>query len=119
MGDHGESSVLDQELFASTASVLPRELVRTFLDALIARGEDLLCRLSGDLASGDRRRLMASAHKLGGSAGSFGFRRLAEAAAAFEHAVDTAADDADIHREALRRATEASIGKLRELALAG
>lgn len=87
--------VLDMAEFESTAAFLAPEAVASYLQTIAGRGTALLDALhaSGDLvhATGP---LAEAAHTLSGSAGMFGFKRLAAVARCFEHAVQTAAPEA-------------------------
>jgi CheY-like chemotaxis protein/HPt (histidine-containing phosphotransfer) domain-containing protein len=111
--------VLDQITLERTAVLLNASSMRSFLDTLTMRAQEL----RRDLAA--RRRcgivdeaLAEAAHKVSSSAGMFGFDRLAHVAKQFEDAVNTRAADAEALAEDLDSALEASLCALRGVDLA-
>ena len=113
-----ELPILNAAAFASTAAFISDEAVVSYLRTLAERGEALLCLLqhpdgfahgAGDLA--------AAAHTLAGSAGMFGFERLAATARRFEHAIHGKTQDAPALAKALASDTELSLHEMRRLAL--
>ncbi len=105
-----ELAVLDPAAFGRTAAFLSREALASHLRTIAGRGEALLRALHapGALASTGAD-LAAAAHTLAGSAGMFGFERLAAVARGFEHAVETGASDAQAFADGLAAAIKASL----------
>ena len=108
-----ELPVLDLAAFERTAAFLAPQAVASYLRTLAERGEallrglhapDALARTGSDLAD--------AAHTLAGSAGMFGFERLAMVARRFEQAVQTNAAEAPDLAEALCAAVEASLQEM-------
>ncbi len=85
-----ELPVLDRAAFERTTAYLAPEAVATYLQTLSERCEVLLRKLRApDALKEGLAGLAPLAHTLAGSAGMFGFQRLAEAARTFEYAVET------------------------------
>ena len=105
-----ELTVLDQAAFEQTAAFLPPESIASYLRTIAERGEAFLraLRAPGALA-GNGADLAAAAHTLAGSAGMFGFERLATVARRFEHAVQAGASDASTLANGLAAAIEVSL----------
>jgi len=84
----GSASAFDEAIFARTARALPPDVLTAFLQTVAMRGRTLAMELQGyELASDRTGHLADLAHTLGGSAGMFGFSRLAASAKRFEYAV--------------------------------
>ena len=108
-----ELPVLDPGAFERTAAFLAPQAVASYLRTLAERGEallrglhapDALARTGSDLAD--------AAHTLAGSAGMFGFERLAMVARRFERAVQTNAAETPDLAEGLCAAIEASLQEM-------
>ncbi len=108
-----ELPVLDLAAFERTAAFLAPSAVVSYLRTLAERGEallrglhapDALARAGSDLAD--------AAHTLAGSAGMFGFERLAVVARRFERAVQTNAAETPDLAEGLCAAIEASLQEM-------
>lgn len=106
--------VLDMAEFDRTAAFLAPEALASYLQTIAGRGTALLDELhaSGDLVHA-KGTLAESAHTLSGSAGMFGFKRLAAVARRFEHAVQTAAPEAPAVALHLSVTIDASLEELR------
>ena len=106
--------VLDVAAFERTAAVLAPGAVTSYLETLARRGEALLLGLqTPDALASARADLATAAHALAGSAGMFGFERLAAVARRFERAVQSDAADAQVIADSLGAAIEASLGTMR------
>ena len=83
--------IFDEATFASVASVVSPAAVSSYIKTLAERCDSLLrqLRVSPPLLA-DTRDLAAAAHALGGSAGLFGFQRLAIAAYNYERLLEIA-----------------------------
>jgi hypothetical protein len=103
-----ELAVLDPRTFDRTAAFLTTETVASYLVTIVTLGEALLrgLRPPNALMSGDKA-LVETAHKLAGSAGMFGFERLASLSLRFERAVETGVADVAL-ADGLCRAIEAT-----------
>lgn len=77
--------VLNEAAFERNAAFLPREAVSSYLRTIAQRSEALLRDL--DDLTGKGEPLADAAHALAGSAGMFGFERLATTAERFEYAL--------------------------------
>jgi CheY-like chemotaxis protein len=105
-----EPAVLNRAAFERTAVFLPPEALATYMASLAARGGALLDLLrAAPEGNGD---LAAAAHTLAGSAGMFGFERLAAAGRAFEIAVRVDTHGSLPARDRLIRAIEVSLVEL-------
>jgi PAS domain S-box-containing protein len=111
-----ELSVIDLTVFERTASFLPPETVASYLRTIIELGEGLLRQLrvpdaiaqtGGELADG--------VHSLAGSAGMFGFERLATVGRRFERAVHSDPAEAPALGEGVIAALEATLQVVHEL----
>ena len=88
--------VVDPKVFAHTASFLPAETVTSYLRTILELGETLLRALrEPDALRGDTEDLAKTAHTLAGSAGMFGFQRLASTGQRFERALQANSPEAD------------------------
>jgi signal transduction histidine kinase/DNA-binding NarL/FixJ family response regulator/HPt (histidine-containing phosphotransfer) domain-containing protein len=97
----------DESLFAQTASVLPPDVLKSFLQTMADRGKTLREGISqADSQSRCFDDLADLAHVLAGSAGMFGFRRLAAAARRYEYAVQNHDNDTGALASELGRATD-------------
>lgn len=103
-------AILDIAVFERTAAFLAPEAVAACLRTIGERCETLLntLRKPGVLA-GQGPDLAAAAHVLAGSAGMFGFGRLAATARCFEFAFQSGAPDAQAVADDLTAALEASL----------
>ena len=112
--------ICDAEAFKRTAALLSASAVSTYLGTLVTRGEALLQDLHRPgIATGRLDALSGAAHALAGSAGMFGFQRLAFVARQFEQAADTASPEMPAIIQGLMAAIESSIREMRSRALAG
>ena len=110
-------AVLNEEIFAQTTSYLPIEAVASHLRSLTLRTEALLTELERLLsteavAEPDWASLVAAGHALGGSAGMFGFERLAAVARHFEF---VAAKTPDANAQAATSLRAAALVSLTEM----
>jgi signal transduction histidine kinase/CheY-like chemotaxis protein/HPt (histidine-containing phosphotransfer) domain-containing protein len=97
----------DESLYTQTASVLPPDVLKSFLQTMAARGKTLTDGIHQPDAQTHRADDLADlAHVLAGSAGMFGFRRLAAAARRYEYAVQSHANDTGALALELGEATE-------------
>jgi signal transduction histidine kinase/CheY-like chemotaxis protein len=115
-----ELLVCDLKAFERTASYLAPEAVADYLRTIAENGNDLLLGLQEPDAltrTGDV--LAEAAHKLAGSAGMFGFDRLANLGRRFERAVQSGAADTPMLCESLAAAIEASLQSIRDRMLLG
>ena len=105
-----ELPILDRARLEQTAAFLPPGAVASYLRTIAERGEALLHRLRGpDALVAKADDLAATAHALVGSAGMFGFERLATVARQFEHAAQTGASDVQELADGLAAAIEVSL----------
>jgi CheY-like chemotaxis protein/HPt (histidine-containing phosphotransfer) domain-containing protein len=87
--------VLDRRVFESTAILLPDKSVSAYVATIASLGEQLLADLKAPYAIERNGRAIAeAAHRLAGSAGMFGFVRLAVMGRSCEQALDAKTDDA-------------------------
>ncbi len=111
--------VLDQMTLERTAALLNGSSMRNFLETLTLRAQDLQNALATRSRSGKVDESLAdSARRIAGSAGMFGFDRLAYVAKQFEEAVGNHSPDAEALAEDLDSVLEASLAALREIDLA-
>ena len=103
-------AILDNAVFKRTAAFLAPEAVAACLRTIGERCETLLhaLRKPGALA-GQGSDLAAAAHTLAGSAGMFGFGRLAATARRFEFATQSGAPDAETVANELAAIIEATL----------
>lgn len=107
--------IFNQAGFEHTAVFLPPDAVSTYMLTLTTRGSALVDRLRApDALARDPAGLADAAHAMAGSAGMFGFDRVAAVARAFERAVETEAADAAVLAGHLVVVLEASIQVLRQ-----
>jgi HPt (histidine-containing phosphotransfer) domain-containing protein len=112
-----ELSVFDLTAFERTAQFLAPEAVSSYFRDIGERGEALLRGLNGPDALGDvGTELAEAAHGLAGSAGMFGFARLASAGRHFERAVQTDAVETPELAARLRITLEATLQVIRDRA---
>jgi len=110
-----ELSVLDVEEFERTAAFLTPEVVARSLRTIAERCVALQRGLRApDAVARAGTRLADAAHALAGSAGMFGFERLA-AARGFERAVQTGAEEASDLAHNLNAALETASAKIRKI----
>jgi HPt (histidine-containing phosphotransfer) domain-containing protein len=118
-------SIFDLNSFERTAAFLQPEVVAVYMVMLGARSEALLSGLSApDAFTANAVALGTSAHALAGSAGMFGFARLASEARHFERAiqtstVQTAAVELSVFGRALSATIMASIQEMHQRARTG
>ena len=92
-----ELPVCDDKAFRSTAEYIAPEVLASYIERIIARSEELLHRLRQPPRNeADARDLVAAAHTLAGSAGMFGYRRLAVHALRYEKAAQASLSDMSI-----------------------
>ena len=115
-----ELPVLDPAAFGRIAASLSPQTLVSHLRTIAGRGEALLRALHAPGAlAGTGADLAAAAHTLAGSAGMFGFERLADVARRFEHAVEAGAPDAQVLADGLAVAIEASLPEMQARAFGG
>ena len=107
--------ILDQAIFAATASYLPQAELAVHMQALVTRGQGLLTALQGDQPPEEAAAL---AHSMAGAAGTFGFQQIADLGRRYEYAIETRAPDRDALGEALIQTTIATIAALQDMAAA-
>jgi len=101
--------VLDRKLFERTAGFLTPETLAHYMRTIAELGESLLCGLrESDALTRAGKALAEAAHTLAGSAGMFGFERLAAAGRGFEWAVQSGAAEAPALAAELCAAVEAA-----------
>jgi HPt (histidine-containing phosphotransfer) domain-containing protein len=89
--------VLDQAAFTVTASLLPPAALASFLRKIAHRANDFLHAARQPAALAGRPAELADmAHALAGSAGMFGFQRLADTAKRFERAIGAGSSEASL-----------------------
>ncbi len=89
-----ELQVLDEKAFDRTAAFLMPEAVASYMKTIDALGESLLHGLrASDASASYDEALVETAHKLAGSAGMFGFERVAGLSRRFERAVQAGTTD--------------------------
>ncbi|MEA2768129.1 MAG: hypothetical protein QOD93_1091 [Acetobacteraceae bacterium] len=111
-----ELSVIDLTVFERTASFLPPETVASYLRTIIELGEGLLRQLRvPDAIAQTGGELADEVHSLAGSAGMFGFERLATVGRRFERAVHSDPADAPALGEGVIAALEATLQVVHEL----
>jgi signal transduction histidine kinase/FixJ family two-component response regulator len=110
-----ELAVLDRAMFDRTAAHLAPDAIASYLATIAELAGSLLRGLRQDDAgtpNGDE--LAAEAHTLAGSAGMFGYTRVAEAARRFEGAMQSGAGAAPDLVEGLRAALEATLEEIHQ-----
>jgi CheY-like chemotaxis protein/HPt (histidine-containing phosphotransfer) domain-containing protein len=94
-GDEADP-VLSQAIFRGTCAIISPEAQRTYLESIAGRCEAILLKLQGiDLQLGPNEQLAEVVHTLAGSAGMFGFMRLAATGLNFEQALRSVGEDRD------------------------
>jgi N-acyl-L-homoserine lactone synthetase/HPt (histidine-containing phosphotransfer) domain-containing protein len=113
--------VRDSAIFDSIAAILTPEAVKTHLETIITRCGDLMRRLrEPSLPEEGVGKLAEAAHTLAGSAGMFGFKRLALASRYYERAMETESGETPTLIESLIAALESTLPELeREAAQTG
>ena len=107
------SEILDTAVFEQTAALLDPETVSSYLRTLAEQGEALMHDLHApDALAARGNQLAEAAHALAGSAGLFGFGRLAAAGRGFEHAVQEGTTDARSTAENLADAVAMAIKEI-------
>jgi signal transduction histidine kinase/ActR/RegA family two-component response regulator/HPt (histidine-containing phosphotransfer) domain-containing protein len=107
--------VWDLKAFQRTSGFLAPEAVTVYLHSIVENAEVLLQGLSEPDAQTRTDNVLAeAAHALAGSAGMFGFDRLANLGRRFERAVQSGAADAPALSESLSAAIEASLQSIRD-----
>ena len=109
------SEVIDMAAFERTTAFLAPGTAASYLKTIAERGEALLRQLRTQDALASAGDLAGAAHSLAGSAGMFGFERLATVARQFEHAVQSEASDAQEFTDGLAAAIEASLPEMKSL----
>jgi N-acyl-L-homoserine lactone synthetase/HPt (histidine-containing phosphotransfer) domain-containing protein len=104
-----ELPICDITLFERTAAFLTPEALSSHIGTLAARGTAMLLGLHGPSA----KDLAKDAHNLAGSAGMFGFPRLAFAARQFEWAAKTASPEISAFAQRLVAALDVSLVQMR------
>ena len=111
-----EAEILDMAVFERTAAFLAPEAVASCLRTVRERCETLLAILRNPgVLAGERQDLAAAAHTLTGSAGMFGFGRLATNARCFEFAVQSRAPDTKAVADDLAATIEVSLKDISNL----
>ena len=106
--------VLNPTVFERTAFFLAPATVTSYLRTIAEGGEALLCRLrKPDALSSAGNELAEAAHTLAGSAGMFGFERLAALGSRFERAVLSSPTEAPVLVDGLSAALEATLKEIR------
>jgi hypothetical protein len=114
-----ELPIYDPAAFDDVAAFLMPAVITGHIETVIKRSERLLRELRASFAMpfplGDARStaLAKSAHTLGGSAGMFGYQRLAVAAYGCQHAFETNAPETSARVATLIAAIEASLPRMR------
>jgi PAS domain S-box-containing protein len=111
----GELPVFDPHAFDRSARYLAPDTVATYIQTIAEGAEALrtqLCQPSDQAKAGGG--LAEAAHALAGSAGLFGFQRLAALGRRFEQAIPSSAADARPLADALTAAITATLLEIRE-----
>ena len=104
----------DERVFNKTASYLSKEALAAHLRTLTSMCANFLAGLNTETAAFiEPEGLTDLAHKLAGSAGMFGYSRLAGLCSQFERRENLAATDQDRLTQALRAAVEQSLPELK------
>jgi PAS domain S-box-containing protein len=115
-----ESPIFDLEAFERTTAFLTPSAVDKHLRTLVGDAANLLQSLQKlDGASQAARKVAAAAHSLAGSAGLFGFDRLALLARRFEYAIQTESPEFLSLKDALAAAIEATLPAMRSQSKVG
>ena len=111
-----ELSVVDMMAFKRTAAFLPPLAVTNYLRAIVERGDALLRRLRvADAATRHGEELAEAAHSLAGSAGMFGFDRVAALGLRFERAAQSGSVEAVGLADGLAAAILATLLVIRDI----
>ena len=109
------SPVINPQAFAHTVAFLLPETVASYLRTLLELGTTLLRALrEPDALRGNTEDLASATHTLAGSAGMFGFQRLASAGQRFERALQTGSPEAAELAKHLDNAIEDTCHDIRE-----
>jgi len=110
-----ELTVLDRAVFERTAAYLSPEAVASYLETITQLGADLLHALQPvRVGSSPGKRLAEEAHTLAGSAGMFGFERLAAMGRRFERDVESGVRTDPALADGLIAAIEATLQAIRD-----
>ena len=110
-----ELQVIDAKAFDNTTAYLAPDAVAAYLDSMLRDAKELLVGLNdveAMLRDGDQ--VAHAVHTLAGSAGLFGFERLAALGRRFDKAVRSGGDEAPALAEALIGTIEATVQAIRE-----
>jgi len=106
--------IVNPSVFERTAAFLDPQMVASHLRTLAERSEDLLSAIGAKgVAPGGTYVLAAASHTLAGSAGMFGFERLAAIAGRFEYASKSDAKELSVLVGSLTAAIRASVQEMR------
>ena len=107
------SAGFDSSVFARTAALLAPDILVSSLTTIEARGKAFLqLARSGGKFENHMLELAEMAHTLGGSAGMFGFSRLANASKRFEYAVQSNAPESTKRAGDLIASVEEALGEI-------
>jgi len=109
-----EDLIFDEVMFNATTEFLTPEEVTSHMHTLAVRGGALLQNLralDGAIAAGGE--LAEATHALAGSAGMFGFKRLASEGLCFERAIQTSAQVTPAATESLIKTLEITLQEMR------
>jgi PAS domain S-box-containing protein len=110
-----ELQVVDAKAFDNTTAYLAPDSVAAYLDSMMRDAKELLVGLNdveAMLRDGDQ--VAHAVHTLAGSAGLFGFERLAALGRRFDKAIRSGGDEAPALAEALIGTIEATVQAIRE-----
>ena len=113
-----EDTLFDRTAMTKISTMIQQDNVTKQLESLIVLGEALLEGLRGVEGEEQRDKLAADAHRLGGTLGMFGFKRLATSVRRFEAAVEHHATDVVDKRDVLVTALREAIDIMRQEILA-
>ena len=106
--------ILDGPMFDRICALLAPDALDAYLGTIAERSEAILRTLQGAAPGVTADEALADAvHALGGSAGMFGCKRLAETGQRFEHGLRTAGADIARLADEFRAAVDASMRELR------
>jgi CheY-like chemotaxis protein len=109
-----EDALFDRAAMVKISTMILQENVINQFESLIVLGEALLESLRGIEDEGRRTKLADDAHRLGGTLGMFGFKRLATSVRRFEAAVEQNATDVVDKRDVLATALKEAIDIMRQ-----
>ncbi len=109
-----EDALFDRAAMAKISTVILQGNVTKHFESLIVLGDALLESLRGIERKDRRTKLAADAHRLGGTMGMFGFKRLATSVRRFEAAVEQNATDVSDKRDVLVTALKEAIDIMRQ-----